>query len=115
MAEVSRYVNVSSPIYIKDINNKGNGSPETASPPDNGSSNTHKDVEVILSFEHSRAEQGTYQDLERVRQSSVIGELTAIEQRALNDLRFEQKNGTTEPPSSVDVSERAHRSIDVLV
>tara|TARA_B100001094_G_C18014391_1_gene711794 strand:- start:71 stop:418 length:348 start_codon:yes stop_codon:yes gene_type:complete len=115
MAEVSGYVNVSSPIYIKDINNKGNGSPETASPADNESSSTQKDVEVILSFEYSRAEQGTYQNLGRVRQSSVISELTAIEQRALNDLRFEQKNGSTEPPSPADVSETAHRSIDVLI
>ena len=116
MAEVTGYASVINPPYLKETNSNGkSGSELPASGLDNESVRPQRDVEVILSFEQPRADVDTYQDLERSGQSSVVGELTAVEQRALDDLRFEQQNRAPEPAPPTDIEETAQRSIDVLI
>ena len=116
MAEVSGYASVINPPYLKETNTNGkSGSELPASGLDDESVRPQRDVEVILSFEQSGTIDDTYQNLERSRQPSVVGELTAVEQRARDDLRFEQQNRAPEPAPGTDLEETAQRSIDVLI
>ena len=116
MAEVTGYANVTSPPYLKETNNRGSVESENpVSPLDGDSVKPQRDVEVILSFEQPGTIDDTYQNLERSRQPSVVGELTAVEQRARDDLRFEQQKRAPEPTPATDMEETAQRSIDVLI
>ena len=116
MAEVTGYASVIAPSYLKETNNRGSAESENpVSPLDGDSVKPQRDVEVILSFEQPGTTDDTYQNLERSRQPSVVGELTAVEQRARDDIRFEQQNRAPEPAPTVDLEETAQRSIDVLI
>ena len=107
MAEITGYGNTSNSIYLKSASN--------VSKTPNASPSPIPDIEIVLSFEQSRMVDGTYQELERRQQRSYVGELTAVEQRALDDLRFEQKNRAAEEPSAADLEESSRRSIDILI
>ena len=116
MAEITGYGNTSNAIYLKSASNASTTPNVSPSPlPDKNPGSAQKDVEIVLSFEQSRMEEGTYQELERSQQRSYVGELTAVEQRALDDLRFEQKNRAAEEPSAADLEESSRRSIDILI
>ena len=116
MAEVTGYASVIAPSYLTETNSRGSAeSEDPVSPLDGESVRPQRDVEVILSFEQSGTIDDTYQNLERSRQPSVVGELTAVEQRARDDLRFEQQNRAPEPAPGTDLEETAQRSIDVLI
>lgn len=116
MAEVTGYASVTAPPYLKETNNRGSAELENSVTPLDGESvRPQRDVEVILSSEQSGTIDDTYQNLERSRQPSVVGELTAVEQRARDDLRFEQQNRAPEPAPATDLEETTQRSIDVLI
>lgn len=116
MAEITGYGNTSNSIYLKSASNVSKTPNASPSPlPDINPGSAQKDVEIVLSFEQSRMVDGTYQELERRQQRSYVGELTAVEQRALDDLRFEQKNRAAEEPSAADLEESSRRSIDILI
>ena len=108
----------------------GYGSPATAIPQKtdkfarsiptqaaNIQSATQRGVEVVLSSQQARAELESYQELNRPVQNIGKPELSELEQRALDDVKVEQRNSSTvqDQPEPSELSEREQRSLDALL
>ena len=108
----------------------GYGSPETAilqktdkvarSTPTQAAdiqSATQRGVEVVLSSQEARADLESYQELNRPVQNIGKPVLSELEQRALDDVKVEQRNSNAlqDQPEPSELSEREQRSLDALL
>ncbi|MFL2503494.1 MAG: hypothetical protein ACJ0Q2_00140 [Candidatus Azotimanducaceae bacterium] len=108
----------------------GYGSPETAilqktdkvarSTPTQAAdiqSATQRGVEVVLSSQEARADLESYQELNRPVQNIGKPVLSELEQRALDDVKVEQRNSIAvqDQPEPSELSEREQRSLDALL
>ena len=72
---------------------------------------------VILSSQEARADLERYQELNRPIQNIGKLELSELEQRALDDVKLEQRNSmaSQDQPEPSELSERGQRSLDALL
>ena len=78
---------------------------------------TQRGVEVVLSSQEARADLESYQELNKPAQNIGKPELSELEQRALNDVKVEQRNSNAlqDQPEPSELSEREQRSLDALL
>lgn len=113
MPEVSGYGSTTSVTLQKPDSSIPSATTRTAST----QSATQRGVEVILSTQEARAELESYQELNRPSQNIGKLELSELEQRALDEVKVEQRNSTAsqDQPEPSELSEREQRSLDALL
>ena len=113
MPEISGYGSPATAIQQK-ADNVTRSTPTQAA---NIQSATQRGVEVVLSSQQARADLESYQELNRPVQNIGKPELSELEQRALDDVKVEQRNSNAlqDQPEPSELSEREQRSLDALL
>ena len=113
MPEISGYGSPATAIQQK-TDNVARSTPTQAA---NIQPATQRGVEVVLSSQQARADLESYQELNRPVQNIGKPELSELEQRALDDVKVEQRNSNAlqDQPEPSELSEREQRSLDALL
>ena len=113
MPEVSGYGSATTVMLQKTENSTPSATARAA----NIQSATQRGVEVVLSSQEAKADLESYQELNRPTQNIGRLELSEIEQRALDELKLEQRNSmaSQDQPEPLELSEREQRSLDALL
>ena len=113
MPEVTGYGSPATAILQK-TDNVARSIPTQAT---NIQSATQRGVEVVLSSQQARADLESYEELNRPVQNVGKPELSELEQRALDDVKVEQRKSNTvqDQPEPSELSEREQRSLDALL
>ena len=114
MPEVSGYGPPNNAVYLRD-DGKETGARSTERASENGPTATKRGVEIVLSSDQVRQEAASYDELNRPRNASGINELSASEQRVLDNRKLEQQDRAAEKTDPGTMTETQQRNLDALL